>query len=122
MKLTLSLFLLFVVSANANTASPLSKVIELLNGNLEKGKKAKADEVTMFQEYDLWCQDTQVDSENSIKNANDQIDEDKATIASLPSKIERLQGEIASHESDVAAYTEMKKQQQQFVNWKTQLI
>lgn len=109
MKLSLTTFLLFAVLANVQakmvqTSSPLAKVIELLQGNLAKGQEEKQKEVEMFQTYDRWCQDTQVENENSIQKANDQIDEDKATVASLTSKVERLQGEIASHETDVAAY------------------
>jgi hypothetical protein len=38
MKVVLPLFML-VVAANAEKATPVQKVVELLNGMLEKGKK-----------------------------------------------------------------------------------
>merc|ERR1719217_1166056 len=58
----------------AEAVTPVQKVIEMLQGMLEKSKKEKHEEQVQFAGYKQWCDDTTVEKQKLIKLADQQID------------------------------------------------
>merc|ERR1719305_1328193 len=56
------------VSANTEV-TPVQKVIQLMNGMLEKGKKEKHEEQVQFAAYKQFCDDTTVEKTRAIAEA-----------------------------------------------------
>jgi len=85
--------------------TPVQKVIQLLNGMLEKGKKEKHDEQVQFAAYKQFCDDTTVEKKRAIEEANEMIEILKADIQKYAADAEQLAKEIAEHEEDIAVWT-----------------
>ncbi len=49
---------MFIASASATSVTPIQKVIQLLTGMAEQGKKEKHDEQVQFAAYSQFCSDT----------------------------------------------------------------
>jgi len=107
MKAFLCLALLGLVSASADVAAvtPVQKVIEMLNGMLEKGKLEKHDEQVQFAAYKQFCDDTTVEKNRAIAEANEQIEILKADIQKYAADAARLTTEIAEHDEDISVWT-----------------
>jgi len=106
MKATIALLLLVApVQAAESTVTPVQKVLELLQGMLEKGKKEKHEEQVQYAAYKQFCDDTIVEKTGDIKEANDLIAVLKADIQKYAADAEQLALEIAEHEEDVAKMT-----------------
>merc|ERR1719482_677539 len=84
--------------------TPVQKVIELLQGMLEKGKKEKHEEQVQFAAYKQFCDDTTVEKKRAIEEANEQIGVLKADIEKYAADAERLTLEIAEHEEDISVW------------------
>ena len=54
-------------SATDVKVTPVQKVIQLMQGMLEKGKKEKHDEQVQFAAYKQFCDDTTVEKQRAIK-------------------------------------------------------
>merc|ERR1719321_723464 len=84
--------------------TPVQKVIQLLQGMVEKSKKEKKEEAVQYNSYKQWCDETTVEKTRRIKEANDLIETLQADIqkyeadAALPTK------EIAVHDEDIATW------------------
>merc|ERR1719236_70571 len=74
--------------------TPVQKVIELLNGMLEKGKAEMKAEVVQFAAYKQFCEE-----------ANAAIAKLKADIQKYAEDAARLGKEIAEHDEDIAVWT-----------------
>merc|ERR1719311_1404522 len=98
-------FLCLLALANANEVTPVQKVIQLLNGMLEKGKKEKHDEQVQFAAYKQFCDDTTTEKKRAIEEANEMIEILKADIQKYEADAEQLAKEIAEHEEDIAVWT-----------------
>jgi len=85
--------------------TPVQKVIQLLNGMLEKGKSEKHDEQVQFAAYKQFCDDTTTEKKRAIEEANEMIDILKADIQKYAADAEQLAKEIAEHEEDIAVWT-----------------
>merc|ERR1719333_665417 len=85
--------------------TPVQKVVELLNGMLEKGKAEMKAEVVQFAAYKQFCEDTKADKENAIEEANAAIAKLKADIQKYAEDAKRLGKEIAEHDEDIAVWT-----------------
>jgi len=77
--------LLAIVAATAvardqTAVTPVQKVIQLLNGMVEKGKKEKHEEQVQFAAYKQFCDDTTVEKQRAIKEANEMIEMLQADI------------------------------------------
>merc|ERR1719240_759231 len=108
MALGFALLLVVAQAAADSTKSevtPVQKVIQLLNGMLEKGKKEKHDEQVQFAAYKQFCDDTTVEKKRAIEEANEMIDILKADIQKYAADAEQLAKEIAEHEEDIAVWT-----------------
>merc|ERR1719420_1599051 len=88
-----------------STVTPVQKVIELLQGMLEKGKKEKHEEQVQFAAYKQFCDDTTVEKQRAIKEAEQMIEMLKADIQQYTVDAETLGKEIAGHDEDIATWT-----------------
>jgi cell division septum initiation protein DivIVA len=88
--------------AQAAEVTPVQKVIQLLNGMMEKGTKEKHEEQVQFAAYKQFCDDTTVEKQRSIAEAEEKIEVLKADIAKFTADAERLTKEIAVHDKDIA--------------------
>merc|ERR1712151_801731 len=84
--------------------TPVQKVIELMNGMLNKGKSAKHDEQVQFAAYKQFCDDTTVEKKRAIDEANEQIGVLKADIEKYTATAAKLTKEIAEHEEDISVW------------------
>jgi len=105
----LALFLLVAgtssVSAREQTSvTPVQKVIQLLNGMVEKGKKEKHEEQVQFAAYKQFCDDTTVEKQRAIKEANEMIEMLQADIEKYEADAARLAKEIAKHDEDISTW------------------
>merc|ERR1719272_1882749 len=82
----------------------LQKVVQLMEGMLEKGKKEKHDEQVQFASYKQFCDDTTVEKTRAIAEANEQIDTLKADIGSYSADAAKLTKEIAELDEDISIW------------------
>jgi DNA repair exonuclease SbcCD ATPase subunit len=82
----------------------VQKVVQLLEGMLAQGKKEKHDEQVQFAAYKQFCDDTSVEKQRAIKEANAKIEVLKADIEKYLADSKQLSKEIAEHEADIAAW------------------
>merc|ERR1719387_1805014 len=90
------------VLAEQTSVTPVQKVIQLLNGMLEKGKKEKHEEQVQFAAYKQFCDDTTVEKQRAIKEANEQIEMLSADIQGHEADAEELSKEISVHDEDIS--------------------
>jgi hypothetical protein len=95
--------------AHAAEITPVQKVIEMMGGMLEKGKKEKHEEQVQFASYKQFCDDTSVEKKRLVKEAQQHIEILKADIEKDISDAERLTKEIAGHDEDISVWTGDKK-------------
>ena len=91
------------------------KVIQLLQGMAEKGKKEKHEEQVQFAAYKQFCDDTTVEKQRAIKEATAKMEQLVAAIqkaeadaATLAKEIAQLDEDISVYEGDKKAATEVK--------------
>lgn len=97
-------YLLLLTSAVAVLASevtPVQKVISLLDGMKAKGVQEMQDEQAQYAKYERFCEDTLIQKQRSIKEAEEKMEILDAEIQKSASEAERLTTEIAEHTSDV---------------------
>jgi len=102
MKAALCLALIAAVAGTEVT--PIQKVLELMGGMLEKGKKEKHDEQVQFASFKQFCDDTTTEKQTAIADAEEQIEVLKADIQKFAADIELLNKEIAGHEEDISVW------------------
>merc|ERR1719214_76466 len=90
--------------AHAAEVTPVQKVIQLMEGMLEKGKKEKHDEQVQFAAFKQFCDDTTVEKKRAIAEANEQIEVLKADIQKYTAKAAKLTKEIAEHDEDISVW------------------
>jgi hypothetical protein len=115
MKFAFAISALFTGAA-AVEVTPVQKVVQLLNGMLEKGKKEKHDEQVQFAAYKQFCDDTSVEKARAIKEAGEQIDMLKADIQKgnadstlLGKEIAELDEDVSVWEGDIKAATKVRQ-------------
>merc|ERR1719446_765816 len=91
--------------AGRNGVTPVQKVIQLLQGMLEKGKKERHEEQLQFAAYKQFCDDAKTETERAIAEANERIEMLKADIQKYTADAAQLAKEIAEHEEDIAVWT-----------------
>jgi len=74
-----------------------------------KGKQEKHEEQVQFAAYKQFCDDTTVEKQRSIKEAEETIEVLKADISKHTADAAQLTKEIAGHDADIAAWTGDKK-------------
>jgi len=101
-------FVATILAALAFSASareevtPVQKVIQMLMGMLEKGKKEKHSEQVQFATYKQFCEDTEGTVTRQIKESEEKITMLKADIQKYKTETEDLAREIQELEADVA--------------------
>jgi len=103
--LTLLCASLHVVDAAKSEVTPVQKVIQLMEGMLEKGKKEKHDEQVQFASYKQFCDDTTTEKKRAIAEANEHIDKLKADIQKYTADAAALGAEVAALDDDIAVWT-----------------
>jgi prefoldin subunit 5 len=96
--------LAFASCSSAAEVTPVQKVIQLLGGMLEKGKKEKHDEQVQFAAYKQFCDDTSIEKKRSIEKATESIDMLKADIAKAIADADLLTKEIAGLDQDISVW------------------
>jgi hypothetical protein len=89
-----------VVSTEAVT--PVQKVIQMLMGMLEKGKKEKHEEQVQFASYKQFCENTEVSVKRNIKENDEKIEMLKADIQKYSTEATDLAREMQELEADAA--------------------
>merc|ERR550514_2437994 len=104
------LVLLFGTSfATESAVTPVQKVIQLMNGMLEKGKAEKQAEQVTYAAYKQWCDDTNRQKSAAIAEANEMIEVLKADIQKYTADAELLAEQIRKHEEDITTWTNDQK-------------
>jgi len=105
-----------VVGASKSEVTPVQKVIQLMEGMLEKGKKEKHEEQVQFAAYKQFCDDTSTEKTRAIAEANERIDtlkadiqKDTADAALLTKEIAELDEDISIWEGDIKAATNVRE-------------
>jgi chromosome segregation ATPase len=105
-----------VVGAAKSEVTPVQKVIQLMEGMLEKGKKEKHEEQVQFAAYKQFCDDTSTEKTRAIAEANERIDvlkadiqKDTADAALLTKEIAELDEDISVWEGDIKAATNVRE-------------
>merc|ERR1719161_3512578 len=91
--------------ATNSKGTPVEKVIQLMEGMLEKGKKEKHEEMVQFASFKQFCDDTSVEKGKAVADANEQIETLKADIFQFTAEAERLSKEIAQLDEDISVWT-----------------
>jgi prefoldin subunit 5 len=91
-------------AANGSKVTPVQKVVQLMEGMLEKGKKEKHDEQVQFAAYKQFCDDTTVEKKRAIEEANEKIEVLKADIQSYTASAAKLTKEIAELDEDISIW------------------
>merc|ERR1719201_2418184 len=96
---------LAAADAAQEKVTPVQKVIQLLQGMLEKGKNERHEEQLQFAAYKQFCDETKTETERAIAEANEMIEKLKADIQKYTADAAQLAKEIAEHEEDIAVWT-----------------
>merc|ERR1719174_1694781 len=96
---------LAALSAHASEVTPVQKVIQLMEGMLEKGKKEKHEEQVQFAAYKQFCDDTTVEKKRAIEEAEETIGVLKADIQKYTADAAQLTKEIAGLDEDISIWT-----------------
>lgn len=88
----------------SSEVTPVQKVIQLLQGMLETGKKEKHEEEVQFAAYSEWCDNAIEERQESIKKGNERIESLNADIQKFGADANRLGREVASHDAQVAGW------------------
>jgi prefoldin subunit 5 len=97
-------FCLLGASASKVDVTPVQKVVQLLEGMLEKGKSEKHDEQVQFAAYKQFCDDTTVEKKRAIKEAEETIAVLKADIQKYTADAALLTKEIAELDEDITVW------------------
>jgi prefoldin subunit 5 len=89
---------------NVEAVTPVAKVITMLQGMLEKGKKEKHEEQVQFATYKQWCDDTSVEKQKTIKEADQMIEMLNADIQKYEAEAQLMTDEIAKLDEDISVW------------------
>ena len=103
------LALIALVAATELQVTPVQKVIQLLQGMAEKGKKEKHEEQVQFAAYKQFCDDTTTEKQRAIKEATAKMEQLVAAIQKAEADAATLAKEIAQLDEDISVYEGDKK-------------
>jgi len=90
-------------------ATPLGKVVEMLEDMLTKGQKEKNSEEVKFAAFETWCADQTRIKTEEIKSGEAAMEMQTATIQKADARIGALTDRIQELEEDVGRWTKDKK-------------
>merc|ERR1719213_1290563 len=91
-------------AGTSSEVTPVQKVIQLMEGMLEKGKKEKHDEQVQFAAYKQFCDDTTVEKKRAIAEATETIAILKADIQKYTADAAQLTKETAELDEDISIW------------------
>lgn len=95
-------FLLWGASlASGFSATPVGKVVEMLQDMKSEGEKAKKDEKVQFAAYKQFCETTEAQKVRVIQDAKDKVEVLTAQVEKGESDASKLAEEIAEHTKDL---------------------
>jgi len=89
---------------SSGTVTPIQKVLQLLQALVEKSKKEKVEEQVQYAAYKQFCQDTTVEKQRAITEANEMIEILKADIQKYEADAASLAKEIAKDDEDISTW------------------
>ncbi|KAL9138990.1 putative conserved tandem protein 12 [Amphidinium carterae] len=101
----LALCVLAPASADSLKVTPVEKVLQMLNGMVQKGEQEKHEEQVQFAAYKQFCDDTSTEKTRAIKEAGEQIEVLKADIQKATADASQLAKEITGHDADISAWS-----------------
>jgi len=104
MKSAVFVLCLLALGVNGLDVTPVQKVIQLMEGMLEKGKKEKHGEQVQFASYKQFCDDTTVEKQRAIAEAEETIGTLKADIGQYTAQSAQLTKEIAGLDEDISVW------------------
>jgi len=118
MKFVLVTLAVLAVAANANDATPIEKVLQMIGGLQGKIMNEGAAAQKVYDEFAEFCEDRSRNVGFEIKSGKGQVADlqaaiakEVATSASLTAKIEELSSAISTDEADLAAATDIRKKE-----------
>merc|ERR1719191_122992 len=84
--------------------TPVQKVLELLDGMVEKAKKEKHEEQMQFAAYEGFCKGTIKEKTQAVTEANEKIEMLKADIQQYEADAAQLADEITKLDTDIATW------------------
>jgi hypothetical protein len=103
-------------TARAGTVTPLQKVVQMLGGMLTKGKDEKHAEAVQYAAYEQFCDDTTVEKQRAISEAENEISMLTADIQSaevgaqeVAKHIQELDANMATFTGDIKAATSVRE-------------
>lgn len=90
--------------ASSNEVTPVQKVVQLLQGLLENGKKEKHEEEVQFAAYSEWCDNTTEERQRAIQAGNEKIESLNADIEKYGADANRLGREVDGHNAEVSGW------------------
>jgi len=95
-----------VSAANVDLkASPIDKVIGMMNDMMAKAKEEKQAEKVRFAAFSQFCTDTSVAKKAAIEKGSADVEKAEADLAEAQAEASSLAKEIAAHEQDVGTWT-----------------
>lgn len=91
-------------AAEASVSSPINKVVQMLEGMLETGKKEKNEEQVQYAAFKQWCTSITDEKSRAVQFAEEKLDSLKATVQSLETSVETLTDEIEKLDADIATW------------------
>jgi prefoldin subunit 5 len=92
------------VQAEDATATPVEKVMQLMQSMLDKGDAAVKAEEVEFAKTKMFCENTVAEKTKAIEKANEDIEELKADIEKYAADAAKLKAEIAAHDEDLEVW------------------
>jgi len=102
---TFSIIVACSAGRSDSSVTPVQKVLEMLDGMLQKGKTDKHDEMVRFSAFKEWCEQTKDEREKLIKAGEDKIASLEADITKSLADAAKLGDEIDAHNKDIDAWT-----------------
>merc|ERR1719235_1736835 len=97
-------FVLLAPTSVAEKVTPVQKVLELMKGMLQKGKKEMNDEQVKFSAYSQWCDNQDRIKTKEIAEADEKIEKLNAEIAKATADIEELTARIQELDEDIGRW------------------
>merc|ERR1719197_544026 len=86
--------------------SPVQKVVQLMQDMMAKGRQEKQDEEVKFAAYKQFCDGTAKEKQQSIADAEAEIEELQAAIQKAESDAAVLAEDIAGLDKDIAGWAD----------------
>jgi len=105
----LALLLLAAVPCHASDATPLGKVIKMLDEMAVKGQAEKNEEEVKFAAFSTWCSGQTASKTEEIKSGEAEMEMQAATIQKATARIRSLTARVHELDEDVSRWNKDKK-------------